>query len=107
MKGHSVGSSRNWITVARQTWLSDEPFALCSWFAPAPLSGCDGFYLRKGLESVDWEGDGSVDSMRWREHRGADCPIDPKAEVVICFRNGRENGPLACKRLALEGVARR
>lgn len=30
---------------------------------------------------------------RWREHRGADCPIDPKAEVVIRFRNGRENGP--------------
>ena len=31
--------------------------------------------------------------MRWREHRGADSPIDPKADVVIRFRNGRENGP--------------
>jgi hypothetical protein len=29
----------------------------------------------------------------WTEHNGTQCPVEPKLDVVIRFRNGREIGP--------------
>lgn len=29
----------------------------------------------------------------WVVHNGGECPIDPKTEIIVKFREGREAGP--------------
>ena len=29
----------------------------------------------------------------WREHSGGDCPVQPKDQIIVRFRNDQESGP--------------
>lgn len=51
--------------------------------------------MRQGANSaaVDKADRDQLDPAKWQRHTGEACPIEPKTEIMVQFRNGQEAGP--------------